>query len=292
MDIVIAYVNGNDPDWKRSYECAIGGTPSKERFRDWGTLPYLFRGIAKFLPFIRKVHLLVSSESQVPAWVNRKSVNIVLHKDIIPERFLPLFNSSCIELFLHRIPGLDEQFIYFNDDMFVLMPCDAQDFFPSGKPRVWVRTAPVPTLTNVFRMTCKNSSDMAYKIAGLPRPDEFILKPQHSPSPMLTSINKEIFQTGKEKIFESISKLRAARNFNQYLFLDFYWLSGACYKVPQDFTYLELHKGPKPICETILSHSNKLCCINDKGCTDFLAAQQQIISAFHQLLPDKSHFEL
>jgi hypothetical protein len=73
----------------------------EKRFRDWGTLRYLFRGIAENMPFVRKVHLVVSHESQVPEWVNREEVHIVLHKDIIPAEFLPTFNSwqaSCSEI--------------------------------------------------------------------------------------------------------------------------------------------------------------------------------------------------
>ena len=66
---------------------------------------------------MENVFLLVSGETQVPSWVDRSVVNVVLHKDIIPERFLPTFNSTTIEMFMHRIPGLGEEFLYFNDDM-------------------------------------------------------------------------------------------------------------------------------------------------------------------------------
>ncbi len=45
---------------------------------------------------------------------------IITHKDIIPEIYLPTFNSLCIELYLYNIPNLSNNFIYFNDDMIVL----------------------------------------------------------------------------------------------------------------------------------------------------------------------------
>ena len=35
---------------------------------------------------------------------------------LVPPEGLPLFNSHAIEAWLHRIPGLAEQFVYFNDD--------------------------------------------------------------------------------------------------------------------------------------------------------------------------------
>lgn len=292
MDVVIAYVNGNDRNWQRSYAAAIGGRPTPERFRDWGTLPYLLRGIAGCIPFVRKVHLIVSDEGQVPVWIDRQQVHVVLHKDIIPARFLPLFNSSCIELFLHDIPGLAERFVYFNDDMFVLKACTRDDFFPEGKPRVWVRPAPMPSPDNVFRMTCRNASDMAFRLAGITAPGDSILKPQHAPSPMLTSVNREVYSRARKEILASITPLRTSRNFNQYLYLDYYWVSGTGYRSPHDFAYLELKDGVHTIDRAIRAGLQKLVCVNDKGCQDFMSAQKRILSAFAWRFPDKSRYEL
>ena len=84
------------------------------------------------MPFVRNVHLVVSGKTQVPEWASDR-LKVVTHRDIIPEEFLPTFNSTTIEMFLHRIPGLDERFIYFNDDMFPVSPCREEDFFRDGK---------------------------------------------------------------------------------------------------------------------------------------------------------------
>ena len=103
MDIVITYVDGLDPVWQKSYEQYTNTPILEKRFRDWGTLKYLFRGIEKNMPFIRKVHLVVSGESQVPQWINRNEVNVVLHSDIIPGQLLPTFNCRFILLLLNNI---------------------------------------------------------------------------------------------------------------------------------------------------------------------------------------------
>ena len=47
MDIVITYVNGLDPIWQKEYSEFTNTPILEKRFRDWGTLKYLFRGIAK-----------------------------------------------------------------------------------------------------------------------------------------------------------------------------------------------------------------------------------------------------
>ena len=113
MDIVITYVNGNDPVWQKDYEKFTNVPVMEKRFRDWGTLQYLLRGIEKHMPFIRKVFLVVSHRSQIPEWVDESNLNVVLHEDFVPEEYLPTFNCNTLEMNLHRIKGLDEQYLYF-----------------------------------------------------------------------------------------------------------------------------------------------------------------------------------
>ena len=112
MDVVITYVDGNDPLWKSDY-AKYSDTPVLEkRFRDWGTLKYLLRGIEKHMHFVQNVFLVVSHESQVPQWVDKTAVRVVLHKDFIPQELLPTFNCNPIEMHLHNIEGLGEEYIY------------------------------------------------------------------------------------------------------------------------------------------------------------------------------------
>lgn len=81
------------------------------------------------MPFVKTVHLVVSNIEQVPAWIDKSKVHVVLHKEIIPACLLPTFNSTTIEMFLHKIPGLAEHFIYSNDDTFPFKTMDAYGFF-------------------------------------------------------------------------------------------------------------------------------------------------------------------
>ena len=52
MDAVITYVDGLDPVWQRQYAEAIHRPALSKRYRDWGLLPYLLRGIEQFMPFV------------------------------------------------------------------------------------------------------------------------------------------------------------------------------------------------------------------------------------------------
>ena len=79
MDAILTYVNGLDPAWQKEYADAIGGEAMAKRYRDWGTLKYLLRGIEKHIPSIENVFLLVSGDSQVPDWVNRDTLKVPSH---------------------------------------------------------------------------------------------------------------------------------------------------------------------------------------------------------------------
>lgn len=136
IDIVIPWVDGNDPLWIREKsEYAVNrGDARVNRFRDWDNLQYLFRGIEKFLPWVRTIHFV--TWGHIPAWMNVDcpKLHIVNHKDYIPEEYLPVFSSHPIEMNFHRIEGLAEQFIYANDDMFFLRPMEREAFFVDGRP--------------------------------------------------------------------------------------------------------------------------------------------------------------
>ena len=59
-------------------------------------------------------------------------LRIVSHEEYIPPQYLPTFNSNVIELWLHSIPDLGEQFVLFNDDMYLTAPVASGRFFPKG----------------------------------------------------------------------------------------------------------------------------------------------------------------
>ena len=292
MDAVITYVNGLDPVWQAEYEKAVGPLPLQKRFRDWGTLKYPLRGISDCLPFIDKVFLIVSSDSQVPSWADRKNLRVVLHKDIIPAELLPTFNSCTIEMFLHRIPGLSEEFLYFNDDMFPLSPCDREDFFRDGKGLIGISRHIYAG--NIFKKNCKVSSNLALKALGK-RKRPYFIRPQHICSPMLVSSGKEAFSALENEILASCSRTRSKDNPNQYLFLDYMYFSGKL--VPRRISKMHISQGVWPgekIAGYIKNPKTKFACINDVEMPEgkYVQMRKVILDAFEERFPDKSRFEL
>lgn len=292
MDAVITYVNGLDPVWQAEYADAVGGRVMAKRYRDWGTLMFLLRGIEKHIPSIENVFLLVSGDSQVPSWVDRSVVRVVLHRDIIPERFLPTFNSTTIEMFMHRIPGLAEEFLYFNDDMFPVMDCAPEDFFRDGKAVIGF--AHHLFAGGKYKKRVRNSDHQARKALGK-RPGLFFVRPQHTCSPMLKSESDAVYGFSEGKIFEVVSRLRTTRNFNQYLFLDYLYYSGKTTgeKISNKHLSPAVH-SPETIADNIVNPSAKLLCINDVHLSDedYERYRDAVLAAFRTHFPVRSRFEL
>lgn len=290
MDIVITYVNGLDPIWRDQYVKFVGDSILEKHFRDWGTLKYLLRGIERNMPFIDNVFLVVSGPSQVPDWVSGK-LRIVYHKDIIPEQFLPLFNAASIEMFLHRIPGLDERFIYFNDDFFPVSPSAEEDFFEEGKAKVfcskhWFKG-------NTYKHHCFNSDRLARKIAGTPAGRSFI-RPQHMCAPMLKSQNEFVFKTAEDYLMGTISRIRTTSNCNQYLFTDYLFYSGRTIQHKMSKKHFSMAtSSPAKIAAFLSNPDCKLVCINDVQMSDekYKQFREVILDSFDRLFPEKSQYE-
>lgn len=162
IDFVIPWVDGGDPVWraeKAKYAPKTDGDAREIRFRDWENLQYCFRSIEKFAPWVNRVHFI--TWGHLPSWMNTDNpkLNIVRHEDYIPPQYLPTFSSHPIELNLHRIEGLAEHFVYFNDDIFLINNVSEEDFFRQGLPcdHVGFGVPHAKSLNGVFAHTCLNN---------------------------------------------------------------------------------------------------------------------------------------
>lgn len=148
IDAVYTWVDGDDPLWRERKAAALaqqGADPGflladtgASRFRDNDELRYSLRSLERFAPWIRQVYLV--TDQQCPPWIRRSRVRIVDHRDVFPEfACLPSFSSHAIELCIHRIEGLSEHFLSFNDDFFLGSRLTPSHFFTgTGAPLIRV----------------------------------------------------------------------------------------------------------------------------------------------------------
>jgi hypothetical protein len=294
MDAVVLYVNCDDPEWQKDYYSKFRTKYKPNRFRDWGTFPYWFRGVAKNLPWIDKIHLVVSRKSQVPTWLDTSKVNVVLHQDIIPKQFLPIFNSTGIEIFIPFIKELSEEFLYFNDDFFVMNPCGKETFFENGKNHAYLRNRDISrNSNNTYRHQCLNSTNYAREALGIEPTTEYLF-PHHWPATLYKSDCLEVFEKCKDKIYEQMSPLRTALNINQYIFLDYQYLKGKTINTEVSHSYVAFDDVPiLDVVKRIRSGSKKILCLNDAGVPSekYPMYKQQVLGAFKVKYPIKCKYE-
>lgn len=136
IDFVVLWVDGNDLSWQDKMLSYKGTSEQSNptRFRDWNIFKYWFRSVEVFAPWVHRVFLI--TDNQIPSWINtnHSKLKIIDHKDFIPAEYLPTFNSHTIELNIHRIEGLSEHFVVFNDDTFINAPITPEYYFKNGLP--------------------------------------------------------------------------------------------------------------------------------------------------------------
>lgn len=150
IDIVVAWVDGADPilqqkrlSFLKPNQTLSHPGAAQTRFHSLNEIEFCVLSILKFAPFVRKIFIVTDQQdpkidqavkNHFPERFN--DIRIVDHTEIFEgyEQYIPTFNSICISNMLWRIKGLSDQFVYFNDDIFLLRPVSPTDWFVNNKP--------------------------------------------------------------------------------------------------------------------------------------------------------------
>lgn len=327
IDFVVTWVDGNDPEWraqKNEYK-GIKGDATDARFRDWDILKYWFRGVEKYAPWVRRIHFI--TWGHLPSWLDTSNpkLNIVKHSDFIPEKYLPTFNSHTIELNMHRIEGLAENFVYFNDDMFLTRETPPEFFFKNGYPCAtfglqvikfskngigWILGSNIAVINDHFNMreVLKKNRRKVYNTKnGIKRVVKSWLLSKcvwyfsglydwHNAIPFNKSTFEEVWNEEPEILDETCScRFREKTNVSPYVFE--YWQMAKGSFTPRSTkeakTYHVTDDNVDRMCEGIRSGNYNLVCVNDTDrLTDWESAAVKTRESFELILPEKCSFEI
>ena len=329
IDFVLAWVDGSDTLWqeeRRQYSQEESSSVHDFDYQDWGLLPYWFRCIEKNAPWVRNIFFV--TWGHIPVWLNieHPKLRIVKHTDYIPKEYLPTFSSHTIELNLHRISGLSERFVYFNDDMYLINPVNPSFFFKNGLPRDCAVINPIApankncisslmlttmgvlnenfSKNNVIRKNFYKWFNIKYfplvllNIMFLPWGRFVGLYEQHLP----TSMTKKTFFKVWEQEYELMNStcLRKFRDFkmdvNQWLIKDWQIVEGnflpRSIRVGKRFAVQNVNDAKKAA-DVIKYRKTKMICVNDHITDEtYLEAAIIIRRAFEESYGKKSSFEL
>ncbi|MCH5225149.1 MAG: Stealth CR1 domain-containing protein [Muribaculaceae bacterium] len=328
IDIVVTWVDMNDPQWKKDF-AQYSHQPGIEdnginqvRFRDYGLFRFWFRGVETFAPWVRKIHFVTSGP--VPEWLNTDNpkINVVKHSDYIPAEFLPTFNSTVIERYMHKIPGLSDNFIYFNDDFFILKPIGPDRFFQNGLPcdiavfqynpawSQWYRK--LKNNIRLINLHFKKKEVMKkwrhkwytplYGKKGFGNklwklyPRFITLRVHHNAQPYLKETFEKVWNACGAELKETSSfRFRDSKDYSPELFRTWQICEGNFepYNTYGDTKMFPLMVKPLQALKAVRNQEYSLICLNDnKRIKNYEVLMQHLRDAFEFILPEKSSFEL
>lgn len=202
IDVVYTWVDGADPAWRARRDRALTeqGIPLNEqaanesRYISRDELRYSMRSLFQYAPWVR--HIWLVTDDQVPPWLDtsHEQITVVSHREVFGGRgLLPTFNSHAIETQLHRIDGLSEHFLYFNDDVMLGRPVQPHVFFhPNGVTKFFPSKAKIdPSEPSVHDapVTAAGKNNRRLIEAGFARRVTYKMK--HCPHPLRRSVLEE-----------------------------------------------------------------------------------------------------
>ena len=307
IDLVYLWVNGEDPEWQKRKSLFTGisyrddAMDTNARYKDNGELKYSLRSIDLYAPWIRKIFIV--TDNQVPEWLNTNNpkIKIVDHSEILPASVLPTFNSTVIEHALFKIPGLSEQFLYANDDMFINREVSKNDFFAQdGFPIIRMNRRPFRKLwywylnkikgknLNNYNATIRNAAILVEKRYG-----KYIgHKTHHNIDAYLKSDFEDIFETFKDDILPTLhNHIRDDRDIqrNIYSYVPIIKKRGHLKFVTQKNSF-RCHIEHPHYLKDLERGNPMLFCINDSQFADE-KAHKDVMEFLSRKFPKKSQFE-
>jgi hypothetical protein len=331
IDFVVRWVDSNDESWRKekySYQLLEKGKQRNEdeigriRYRDYDLMKYWFRGVEKYAPWVNRVYFVTNG--QKPKWLNEKcsKLQFVCHEEFIPKEWLPTFSSRTIDFNLYRIPNLSEQFVLFDDDMFLLNPTKPEDYFKNNLPcasKVYNAISArhnVSVSANVFhdmeiinKYFVKDSllSKEGRKTLLKARYGVYLYKnivlslwhyylgfqDFHLPASFLKSTFVQIWDKEYELLCETCkNKFRKSSDVNQWL-LQYWQLASNCF-FPRTYKFgkcVELSDDLEDVQRLLHGKKYKTICINDAEVEDFNNTKKKLQKMFENKFFEKSIFE-
>lgn len=307
VDLVYMWVDGNDPVWLEKHNRVTGkinessDINSKARFVNNDELKYSLRSVEKYASWIHRIYIV--TDNQVPEWLDADNpkITIVDHSEILPEKSRPCFNSTLIEHFIWKIPGLSEHFILANDDMMLNKPVKPSDFFDSeGNPVMrlvrrpfmrimsWIQINVLKKKMGNYKTMIRNSALIVKRLKG----KYYEGKPHHNMDAYRKSFVEYVEETFKNEFEPTFTHpLRSDEDYQRIIFYYMGMAEGKGKPVYVDkHTSFQLSIAKPYHYKRLIEYNPTFFCMNDSpkandSCR--LAAKDYLANRF----PDKSQFE-
>lgn len=310
IDVVYTWVDGDDPEWQRRKNAALGKTDTTalnetsanaSRYASRDELKYSLRSLETYANWIRNIYIV--TDDQVPSWLDTSNprIRVVSHREIFTDpSVLPVFNSHAIESQLHHIEGLSNQFLYMNDDVLFGNLVQAADFFHSSRlskyfpSKACLDVDPPSARDMPVLSSAKNARQLIADEFGVTITNKF----KHTPMPLQRDVLYEMEERFGE-LFKTVaaSKFRHPQDYSIASGFYHYYAFATGRAVPGSISYgyQDISRPDLPIFLKQLSNKNpyRVFCLNDTDSTpeQIAALTGTIIDTMQKCYPLKSSFE-
>ncbi|HEY3403917.1 MAG TPA: Stealth CR1 domain-containing protein [Ohtaekwangia sp.] len=233
IDAVITWVDGDDPRHIAKRNQILGANDRQAqsitaRLGSVNEIAYCVESIIQFAPFIRTIFIVTDEQIPDVYYAYPDRIKIIDHKVIYRgyEQALPTINIFSIECMLYRIPGLAENFMYFNDDFFLIKPTTPQDWFRNRHPvlrgrweippeKTWYRRlAALVGIKRDKRASFRKTQSKAASLLGF---ENRYFRCYHTPRALRKSTYENFFEAHPELLLNQIQhRKRHSDQFNPY----------------------------------------------------------------------------
>ena len=307
IDIVYPWVDAEDPEWRARKDQFLGqdtdvheDAKSDARFRSRNELLYSLRSIDMYAPWIRNVYIVTDRQTPPGLDFSRSDLHLVDHAEIVTDPgYLPLFNSSAIISWLHRVPGLGEHYLVSNDDFFFGKPLHPGTFFlANGLPRVFFspnrRPLGPPSLDDdLFTLMKKHQRTLLEEKVGR----TFSHFVRHVAYAQRRSVVEEIEREFADAIeYTRRSTFRRELDVNMDQFHQYYAdMTGRAVRATINYDYIDIglpHDLERMLAMLTTRHKSAFC-LNDSPDVTGVAPDPAVITDFlESYFPVRSRFEL
>jgi len=238
IDVVIAWVDGNDPKHQAKMKPYLDPQSAKSddiagptRFRSEGEIFYCVASILRFAPFVRKIFIVTDEQNpHLEEFVqknfpdNRTPIEIVDHKILFRgyEQYLPVFSNRPLETLFYRIPDLSENYVYFNDDFFLIRPLEKIDWFVEDKIVAYGywRSLVLDRLLWLIKPMKNGHKPVGFKDGMVMAARKYgkrwrYFHLDHAPHPLKKSVMADYYAKNPSMLLSNISyKFRSGKQFN------------------------------------------------------------------------------
>lgn len=297
IDIIIPWLNPNE-DWYKEYS-KYSKNEHPGRIRDLGIFKYLLRSISKNCKWVNKVFIVLYDEKQKPDWLQESDkLKVIYHKDFIPSKFLPNFNSVLTDMYFSFIEELSDNFIFMNDDMFFMKEIPETMYFENNLPvhqgslvnGIYRDKTPAQ-----WKYIERNIYSFVSKLAGT----DVLFTTYHLPIPFNKTFQQFIWDKNNDffnKIFEN-SKIRSNTNVCNWIFYGLEEVFKKCILKPIYRSYpsicFDLRDGMNEAYIRMLINGRYIVCFNDGDFLNhnFENIKKTIQKILNEKFPNKCEFE-